>query len=792
MQMNTKDKLELIKMGKGLKSELASHIPADLLKVALKKYENETAIWFRDKEISYKELEVQIQMMATTLSTKGFKKGDVVGILLPRTPQLIVALLAAQRLGICWLPIDYGLPQDRVDYMLKKSDASGLMTTTEKVEEKHDEVKMYIDVNEIKKSTMRQASSSQIEPSDLSHILFTSGSTGVPKGVEIENKSLANLIYIMHHSIEWEEGSKIACVTSCSFDIFLVETLCSLAIGGCIVLFEDQDAKDPKRFKEIVTKAGVNYLQMTPTRLQALCTDEFASDAVLNRISKIILGGEAFPIQLLNKLQSYKQLNIYNMYAPTETCVYSMFKDMTNEREVTIGKPVLNTDVYLLDDELNLVSEGEKGTLWIGGAGIARGYVDAPELTSERFVKNPFREGKIYNTGDIAFWKNEEVLLVGRSDSQVKIRGYRVELNEIENVVKEYLGVQDAAVIARTSASGEDHLVSYFVTHEDQVVKERDLRQWMTLKLPQYMIPTQFIELEKIPQTTNGKMDRVLLATEVFMKQHALNKVDQSLVARQNYSTIPLEKQLHQIWSEVLERSDFEINQSFFDVGGNSFNIVMLQAEINQSFPDIFDATDLFNYPTIEEQCQKIKENLKDKQNEENNSKINFFTSHCRVESAVAKSVKQFCDYFDLSAFHVMIGFYALYQKVHHHSDELNLVALSEKQCDGYQFDLNQLVNLGEVFDVIKSKSDTNKDDMSAFENFKDKEKLIGFSSCIDTEKKALNYMEMLFVIHELDHELIEITVMCSKPASYKKIKNELSQYLLFVETSLLNILKSA
>ena len=778
MKISVDDKLKLIEMGTGIKKELTYSIPSEILKHALEKYKTETAIWFRGEEISYKELEDQIQNIIFTLSTKGLKKGEVVGVILPRTPNLITAILAIQRLGLCWLPIDYELPKDRINYMLKKSGAKCLITTPEKINENSYDVHIYININEIKQTNSNQLVEVNISPSDLSHILFTSGSTGMPKGVEIENKSLANLIYTMHHFINWEERAKIACVTSCSFDIFLVETLCSLAIGGCIVLFEELDTRDPARFKRIVCSAGVNYLQMTPTRLQALCIDKDAAYHVLSQVNKLILGGEAFPKQLLSMLQSYKELKIYNMYAPTETCVYSMFKEMTNEHEVKIGKPVLNTEIYILDSNLDLVSEGDTGMLWIGGAGVARGYMNEPKLTSERFVENPFGKGCIYNTGDIAFWEYGEVILLGRADSQVKIRGYRIELDEVENIIKEHPKIQNAAVVLQDSSN----LISYFSTEGTDDIEVNELRKWISLKLPSYMIPASFIKLESIPQTANGKVDRNLLGTKSFISCY----IQQNTEKHQDDMAMSLEEKIYGCWCNVLGKSNFEMNQNFFDIGGNSLNILILHSEIDGLYPNIFDAADLFDYATIESQCQKIKELLSEQQ-------IEFFVHSCQIEVEVRQKIKQFCKYFDLPSFSVILGFYVIYRKLRDNLYELDLVVLLGEWYDFYEFDLNSIENMEEVFEIIKNKSDVKKysdhiSEMNRFEYFGNKKNLVGFSDCLDIGKKVLAYFDLLFCMND---ELAEITVIYSNPAYLQSIETSLNQYMLFIKNNLFNIIEN-
>ncbi|WP_172674751.1 non-ribosomal peptide synthetase [Cellulosilyticum ruminicola] len=592
--------MELLEQGQGISPNVEGITAKGLISDAFEKYSNESAIWFENREMTFAELEERVNVLANYLVSKGAKSGQVVAMLLERTPDLIATLLAIQTIGATWLPLDIAFPEERLSYMLQKSQAQYLIYSRKGILGNFRELDIVgIDINDVQEVPNIQEVNYESKVVDIAYVIFTSGSTGKPKGTAIEQGALANFIVGMKESLEYQEKGRIACMTTASFDIFLLETVFCLAHGGCIVLGKEDEVINPEKIANLVCAGNVNYLQITPTRLQLLCTNKEASRKVLQHINTLIVGGEAFPNHLLSTLQEYKNLRIFNVYGPTETCIWSACKELTYSQDVTIGLPIANTQIYILDARKQLVPNLVEGDLWIGGKGVARGYIGDANLTNERFIKNPFGEGRMYCTGDRAKWENGELVCLGRADNQVKIRGYRIELEEIEQVIKNYQGISNAAANIYELTPGNKILVAYFSSAEKGKIEVEEVKEWLRSQLPDYMVPAILMEIPKIPQTYNGKVDRNALPVperKEEIKEDISNPIDKKLVA---------------IWKRILGDQDIALNDNFFDIGGNSFNLVLMQAELEQDFEGIFEVTDLFSNPTIIKQRQFIESNMK-------------------------------------------------------------------------------------------------------------------------------------------------------------------------------------
>ena len=428
-------------------------------------------------------------------------------------------------------------------------------------------------------------------PDDLAYIIYTSGSTGKPKGVMLTQKNVNNFIKGTSSLINFD--NTIVSVTTMCFDIFVLESLLPLQKGLKIVIANESEQNIPKLLNELCIKNNVKMIQTTPARMSLLLSDLDNLDYIKN-LSVIMLGGEPFPYKLLEQLKNLTNAKIYNMYGPTETTVWSSIKNLSAINTINIGKPIANTQMYILDKNLNILPIGVSGDLYIGGDGLSKGYLGREKLTAQKFINNPYiKDDVIYNTGDVAKWlPNGEIDCLGRSDSQVKLRGLRIELGEIEKQILSFANIENSAACIKTDSSDRQFLCAYFTSKERISVSE--LKNYLSKFLPNYMIPSFLIQLEKFKYTPNGKVDKKSLPMPDISKN--------------NNVILPktkTEQIVAQIWEELLGLSPISVDENFFNIGGDSIlslkmQIELLNKDINISYADIF------KYNTIKDLSKRI------------------------------------------------------------------------------------------------------------------------------------------------------------------------------------------
>ncbi|MEU5552259.1 amino acid adenylation domain-containing protein [Micromonospora sp. NPDC047793] len=565
---------------------------AEAFDTAVREHAERAALRFRGEEVSYAELAERVNRYAGLLHEHGLGQGDLVGLLLPPTPELVTLMLAVNRIGAAWLPMDVKDPAKRLRLVIDTAEPTRVVCAEElagAVGLGDRALHLPADIP----AGPTPPVGSPGGPDDLAYVIFTSGSTGTPKGVAVTNGSLANFLVGMPEALGWADRKVVGCLTTPSFDIHLLETLLTLTSGGTVVVAGESEVRTPADIAEFVAANGVEYLQMTPTRLRLLCADPEAARATLARLDKLVVGGEAFPEDLLPRLREHRSLGVHNVYGPTETCIWSSVKDLTgDDATVTIGVPIANTTMYVLDDNLRLVPEGVTGNLWIGGLGVSPGYLHRPELTRERFLANPFGDGRIYLSGDRARWQDGELHCLGRVDDQVKIRGYRVELGEIELAITGHEMVTGAAVIVQELPSGSQVIRAFYQVREGGYLAPEALRNWLTERLTDYMVPATLAVVSDIPMTTSGKVDRTALAAQA----DAGPPVEPG---RSEERGVGVAQELVTAWRTVLGDIPIGADESFFDLGGNSFSLVLLLEELHRQFPGMLDVSDLFANPTI-------------------------------------------------------------------------------------------------------------------------------------------------------------------------------------------------
>ncbi|WP_150273751.1 non-ribosomal peptide synthetase [Paenibacillus tepidiphilus] len=539
--------------------------------------------------LSYGQLDLLSNRLARTLRNKGVKPNTVVGIVVNRSVELITAILAVLKAGAGYLPLDPGYPAARVEYMLEASRADIVLTkeglldagaySGDRIRMEHDEE--------------WDNDSSPLLPlqtlQDMAYMIFTSGSTGNPKGVVVPQEAVVNFIYGMTGRIPFAEGQTMFSVTTAAFDIFLLETLLPLTQGMRVILATEEEQHSAGALLNSVRDTGAEFMQTTPSRLRLLLMHPMAAES-LQRLQILLVGGELFPESLRSQARALTCSRIYNLYGPTETTVWSTVQELTEHKPVTIGTPIANTRVYILDDYMQPLPEGVTGQLWIGGKGVATGYHQSPELTSRKFAGNPFRPGeRIFRTGDLAKWRPDgELEVLGREDHQIKIRGYRVELGEIEHQLQTHPAIREAVVVARGEQETAE-LCAYYVGDAELTVRE--LRAHLEGLLPPYMLPSEFIVVEAMPLTPNGKIDRKRLPQ--------LEARRAELGAGYAAPSSGTEQEIALLWESLLKREGIGSNDNFFELGGSSILLIQLHMRLQEAFSPQLTVMDCLAHPTV-------------------------------------------------------------------------------------------------------------------------------------------------------------------------------------------------
>ncbi|WP_066501691.1 non-ribosomal peptide synthetase [Abyssisolibacter fermentans] len=553
------------------------------------------AIVFEDKYVTYKELNNKSNQLARLLREEGVKSDTIIGIMTERSVEMIIGIMAILKAGGAYFPIDSNLPKDRIIYMLEDSTADILLTQgrlMDKVEFKGE----IINLEDKRSYTGDSRNLDNINKhNDLAYIIYTSGSTGKPKGVKIEHINFLNLTKGITNKIEFLEHKTILAVNTISFDLFTNEILVPLANGLRILLASKDQLNAPELLKKFIAENNVDMLIVTPSRLKLL-TENGNHWTHLKKLKELMIGGEILSKELFESIKNNLQTRIYNLYGPTEATVWSTVRNLTNETEINIGTPILNTQIYIVDKYNNLQPLGISGELCISGLSLARGYLNRPELTVDRFVENPFIEGeKMYKTGDLARWLPDgNIEFLGRIDNQVKIRGYRIELEEIESILLKHEDIKESVVI--TKGESDKYLCAYIVS--DRSIEVRELREYLLSELPQYMVPSYFIQIDKIPLTFNGKIDR-----------KSLLEIDENVKSVEKYvgPRNEIEEILVGIWQQVLStKKKIGINDNFFELGGHSLKAVTILSKISEELDTKIPLQEVFGNQTINELAKYI------------------------------------------------------------------------------------------------------------------------------------------------------------------------------------------
>lgn len=544
-----------------------------------------TAVIAGSDRLSYRELNTRANQLAHYLKSAGVGPGVLVGICLERSWRLMVAILGVLKAGGAYVPLDPAYPRERLAFILQDAKAPVLITQ-ESLRNLHsaDTRLVCLDTDwERIHGAPRENPGATAGSSDLAYVIYTSGSTGRPKGVAIEHRAPVALIAWAQAAYTAEELAGVLASTSICFDLSVFEMFVPLSLGGTVILAENALA-----LPSLPARSEVTLVNTVPSAIREL----LRVGGIPESVRVVNLAGEPLATSLVDLIHAKTRVDkVYDLYGPSETTTYSTGALRRPEQPATIGRPLRNEQVYLLDAARQPVPIGVPGEIYIGGDKLARGYLNRPELTAEKFVPNPFRSGtKLYRTGDLARWRADGNLeFLGRNDHQVKIRGFRIELGEIENALKQHPSVRDVVLVVREEAPGEKRLVAYVVAGTSTPAEE--LRRFVKERIPEYMVPGAFVFLEALPLTPNGKIDR-----------KALPKPEPDRSPRDGYAPprTLVERELAGLFQEVLHLDRIGIRDNFFELGGHSLLAIQLISRVRETLKVELPLFSLFEAPSIE------------------------------------------------------------------------------------------------------------------------------------------------------------------------------------------------
>ena len=562
------------------------------------------AVVFGQEQISYKELNERSNQIAHFLCDVGVGPDTFVGICTERSSEMLIGVLGILKAGGAYLPLDPDYPAERLSHMLEDSGAPVVLTQSslKQMLPVRENVKT-ICLDDDKKAIAQYSSATptvENRPENLSYIIYTSGSTGKPKGVQVPHRAVVNFLNSMSREPGFTENDVLLAVTTLSFDIHVLEIFLPLIVGARVVIASREMSSDGDLLLKALNESQATVMQATPSTWRLLLAAGWEGSPNL----KILCGGEAFPRDLPKKLLP-RAGSVWNMYGPTETTVWSSCYRITDgDTPILIGRPIDNTQVYILDRHMQPVPIGVTGELYIGGDGVTQGYLHRPELTKKQFVPDPFRSdhgARFYKTGDLTRFRPDGHLeWLSRMDTQVKVRGFRIELGEIESVLSAHPSVDKCAAAVREDQPGDVRLVGYIVVKDGEEARASDLRSHLRSQLPDYMVPQHFIELEELPLTPAGKVDRKHLP----VPDQALSHGTDGFVAPRD----PLELQLTKLWEKTIGSSPISVTDNFFDIGGHSLLAVRLFSSIEKMTGTKLPLALLYQAPTIEQLSVFLKE----------------------------------------------------------------------------------------------------------------------------------------------------------------------------------------
>lgn len=587
----------------------------ELIEQQVGKSPEKTALVFENKELTYGELNKKANQLARILRQRGVTPGQIVGIMVDRSLEMVIGILSILKAGGAYLPIDPDYPADRVRYLLEDSKANILLTQQKLM----DNVEFSGTVLKLDDDTLYQGDGSNLSrinnSNDLAYIIYTSGTTGNPKGVMVEHQNVVNIALSWRKEYQLNDFEvSLLSIASFSFDVFTGDLARALTNGGKMIICPNEARFYPELLYEIIRKHRVNIIESTPSLVIPLMDCVYENNLEIDCLRVLILGSDVLSVSEFNKLISRfgSKMRILNSYGVTEVTIDSSYyehlsDENISETHVSVGKPLQNTRFYILNSSLRLQPVGVVGELYIGGCGVTRGYLNKPEMTAEKFISDPFINDEVYNgtvclgdkmykTGDLGRWLPDGNLqFLGRTDDQVKIRGFRIEIKEIEHQIRNFKSISEAVVITIEDTQGNKNLCAYIISAEE--ISIENLTAHLSKVIPDYMIPAFFVRLDKIPLTPNGKIDKKALP------------IPDSSIKWNQYEPPENESQqkLVKIWEELLNAKNIGITDSFFELGGHSLKAAMLAARIHKEFGVQIPLKQILKIRTIKQQADYIK-----------------------------------------------------------------------------------------------------------------------------------------------------------------------------------------
>jgi amino acid adenylation domain-containing protein len=564
------------------------------------------AVVFEDQHLTYRELNAKANQLAHYLRSLELQPEVLVGICVERSLNMVIGLLGILKAGGAYVPLDPSYPSERLSFMLANSQPKVLLTQQHLLKNlpTHQAKLVCIDTEwEIIAQQSTQNLTTNITVDYLAYVIYTSGSTGQPKGAMNTHRGICNRLLWMQDAYQLTTTDRVLQKTPFSFDVSVWEFFWPLITGARLVVAKPEGHRDPNYLVSVIAHQQITTIHFVPSMLQAFVEAEGLEKC--HSLKRVMASGEALPVQLQQRFFQRLSAQLHNLYGPTEASVDVTFweckkqsstqEDRVYQNTVPIGHPIANIQIYLLDKSFNPVPVGVTGEVYIGGVGVGRGYFYRPELTAEKFIPNPFSHQsgtRLYKTGDLArYLPNGAIEYVGRIDHQVKVRGFRIELGEIEAALFQHPAVRKTAVVVREDVVDYQDLVTYVVPQKGQTLTITELRQFLELKLPNYMIPTAFVLLEDLPLTPNGKVDRKALKVPDTARP--------DLEAVYQPPQTEVEKTIAHLWQEFLKVENVGINDNFFELGGQSLLLVQVHSQLQKIFQRDFPLVEMFQYPTI-------------------------------------------------------------------------------------------------------------------------------------------------------------------------------------------------
>ncbi len=573
------------------------------------------ALKFGVKELNYSELNKEVDRVAAILVSKDLRLNDFIGINLPRSLETVISILAVLKIGASYIPLDPSYPADRINFIIKDAGIKAIISRSEI--SRHSLSVSTIDLDKVEVSELKLDNISS-NPDDIAYIIYTSGSTGKPKGVEVTHRNLINFIRLAQLSLETDSTDICLGTASINYALSVRQIFVPFTIGAKLVFASDDELHDPEKLLQLIKKEKITQIDLVPSHLRSLIfyllnSEPAKKDELLNNnLKRIITVGEPLGADLVNLW--YKQLNqrcpIINIFGQTETTgIISFYK--TNPSEslkgiVPIGKAIQETEIFILDEELNPVPDGVEGELCVSNSCVANGYFNNPELTASKFINNKFNEksyNRIYRTGDLVVNKNNVMYYIGRRDNQVKIRGMRVEIGEIESAINEIDFIEQAIVLP--IKQDNDIKLTAFIKSSNGAAANNDfIKNYLTEKIPLHMVPSDYILIESFPLNPNGKIDRLKLSEYNPIK-------NETVVVEKDLN--PVETKLLKLWQNVLRKNTISVNDDFFSIGGDSLSAVNLFILVEKEFQKHLPISVLYQSPTISKLAKTLTAEATDK-----------------------------------------------------------------------------------------------------------------------------------------------------------------------------------